>query len=35
MMRLKELFAPYFDVDVLISDDEMYQVSGVKGGVYG
>lgn len=28
--RLKELFSPYFYVDVLISDDEMYQVSGVK-----
>lgn len=28
--QLKELFSPYFYVDVLISDDEMYQVSGIK-----
>ena len=27
---LKALFEPYFDVDVVISDDKMYQVSGVK-----
>ncbi len=27
---LKELFLPYFDVDICISDDTMYQVSGVK-----
>ena len=28
--ELKELFMPYFDVDVVISDDRMYQVSGVR-----
>ena len=28
--ELRSLFAPYFDVDVVISDDEMYEVSGVK-----
>ena len=28
--ELQSLFAPYFDVDVVISDDEMYEVSGVK-----
>ena len=27
---LKQLFAPYFDVDIMISNQEMYQVSGVK-----
>lgn len=27
---LKALMEPYFDVDVVISDDRMYQVSGVK-----
>ena len=27
---LKALFEPYFDVDVVISDDQMYQVSGVR-----
>lgn len=27
---LAELFAPYFEVDVVISDDEMYQVAGVR-----
>lgn len=27
---LKAVFAPYFDVDVLISNQEMYQVSGTK-----
>ena len=27
---LKALFMPYFDVDVVISDDHMYQVSGVR-----
>ena len=26
--ELKKLMQPYFDVDVVISDDEMYQVSG-------
>lgn len=28
--ELKALFEPYFNVDVVISDDKMYQVSGVK-----
>lgn len=28
---LAEMMSPYFDVDVLISDDRMYMVSGVKG----
>lgn len=27
---LKKLFDPYFDVEVVISDNHMYQVSGVK-----
>ena len=27
---LAAIFAPYFDVDVKISDDRMYQVSGVR-----
>ena len=27
---LADLFAPWFDVDVMISDDRMYQVSGVR-----
>ena len=27
---LAKLFEPYFDVDVIISNDEMYQVSGTK-----
>ncbi len=27
---LKEIFDPFFDVDILISSSEMYQVSGVK-----
>lgn len=27
---LQALFEPYFDVDILISDQQMYQVSGVK-----
>ena len=27
---LKQIFAPYFDVDVMISNQEMYQVTGVK-----
>ena len=27
---LKQIFSPYFDVDVMISNQEMYQVSGVK-----
>ncbi len=27
---LKVLFAPYFDTDIVISNDEMYQVSGTK-----
>ncbi len=28
--ELKELFKPYFDVETVISDDDMYAVSGVK-----
>ena len=28
--ELKALFEPYFDVDIKISDDCMYQVSGIK-----
>ncbi len=28
--KLAELFKPYFDVDTVISDEEMYVVSGVK-----
>ena len=28
--ELAKLFAPYFDVDVVISTDRMYQVSGVR-----
>lgn len=28
--ELKKLFEPYFEVDIIISDDEMYQVSGTK-----
>ena len=28
--KLKKLMEPYFDVDVVISDDNMYQVSGTK-----
>ncbi len=28
--ELKELFDPYFEVDILISSQEMYQVSGVR-----
>ena len=28
--ELANLFAPWFDVDVIISDDRMYQVSGVR-----
>ena len=27
---LADLFAPWFDVDVIISDDRMYQVSGLR-----
>lgn len=27
---LKQLFMPFFDVEVMISNDQMYQVSGVK-----
>ena len=27
---LAEMLSPYFDIDVIISDDEMYQVSGIK-----
>ena len=27
---LKALFMPYFDVDVVISNDQMYQVSGIR-----
>lgn len=30
--ELKKLFAPYFAVDIMISDDEMYQVCGVRKG---
>lgn len=29
-IELAGLFAPWFDVDVVISDDEMYQVAGTK-----
>ena len=28
--ELAKIFAPWFDVDVVISDDQMYQVSGVR-----
>ncbi len=28
--ELAELLSPYFDVDIMISDDKMYQVSGTK-----
>ncbi len=28
--ELAALFAPWFDVDVIISNDEMYQVAGTK-----
>ena len=28
--ELAKLFAPWFDVDVIISDDRMYQVAGVR-----
>jgi hypothetical protein len=28
--ELAALMAPYFDVDVVISDDRMYQVCGTK-----
>ena len=28
--ELAALFAPYFDVDVIISDERMYQVSGIR-----
>lgn len=27
---LQQLFAPYFDVDVVISDEKMYQVCGIR-----
>ncbi len=27
---LAEMLKPYFDIDIVISDDEMYQVSGIK-----
>ncbi len=27
---LAEMLRPYFDIDVMISDDKMYQVSGIK-----
>lgn len=27
---LKKLFEPYFDVDIVISNDRMYQVSGIR-----
>ena len=30
---LAELFAPYFDVTVVLSDDKMYQVAGVRNNV--
>ena len=29
---LQQLFAPYLEVDVVISDHRMYQVSGIKRG---
>lgn len=28
--ELKKLFEPYFEVDIIISNDDMYQVSGIK-----
>ncbi|MBR0129757.1 MAG: class I SAM-dependent methyltransferase [Firmicutes bacterium] len=28
--ELAELFKPYYDVDVIISDDRMYQVAGIR-----
>ncbi len=28
--ELKKLFEPYFEVDIIISDNKMYQVSGIK-----
>lgn len=28
--ELKKLFEPYFEVDIIISDEKMYQVSGIK-----
>lgn len=28
--ELAALFAPWFDVDVIVSDDQMYQVAGIK-----
>lgn len=28
--ELSELFAPFFDVDVVISNDRMYQVAGTR-----
>lgn len=28
--ELRKLFEPYFEVDIIISNDEMYQVSGLK-----
>ena len=28
--ELAQLFAPWFDVDVILSDERMYQVSGVR-----
>lgn len=30
VLELSELFVPYFDVDIINSDDEMYVVSGVR-----
>ena len=30
--ELAELFRPWFDVDVVISDDRMYQVAGTRRG---
>ncbi len=29
-IQLQKIFEPYFEVDIVISDDEMYQVSGVR-----
>ena len=27
---LAEMLSPYFNIDIIISDNEMYQVSGIK-----
>lgn len=32
--RLKELFDPHFEVEIMVSNRSMYQVSGVKRGAY-